>query len=284
VNGPLVPLVLGCALLLAGCSGSDAPETPDPSTSSSASSSAASPDPGTPASAAAPKPPQDRACYQLDYTEAVAPTVEVAPTPCHRPHTSMTYEVGALDVVVDGHLLAVDSARVRGQVAGTCPERFTAFVGGTTEDRRLSMLRPVWFTPTVEESDAGASWYRCDVVALAADEKLAPLTGRLQGVLGREDGRDRYAMCGTSAPGSPGFQRVICSADHTWRAVATVSFDQARYPGVAKARVAGDEPCKDAGASAADGALDYKWGYEWPTAEQWRAGQDYGLCWAPSEQ
>ena len=28
------------------------------------------------------------------------------------------------------------------------------------------MLRTVWFTPSVEESDAGANWYRCDVVAL----------------------------------------------------------------------------------------------------------------------
>jgi hypothetical protein len=276
----LAPLALAGALLLAGCSGSDEPEAPRPS----ASSSAASPDSGTPTPAAAPKPPRDRACYQLDYTEAVAPTVEVASTPCDRPHTSMTFAVGPLDAVVDGHLLAVDSERVRGQVARTCPERFTAFVGGTAEDQRLSMLRPVWFTPTVEESDAGASWYRCDVVALAADEKLAPLTGRLQGVLGRADGRNRYAMCGTAAPGTPGFERVICSADHAWRAVATVPFDQARYPGVAKVRAAGDEPCKDAGAGAADGALDYKWGYEWPTAEQWQAGQHYGLCWAPSEQ
>ena len=277
MSARFVPLVLAGLLLLVGCSGSDEPETPDPSTSSSATS----PDSATATPAREPRPPRDRACYQLDYTEAVAPTVEVAPTPCDRPHTSMTFAVGPLDVTVDGHLLAVDSERVRTQVARTCPERFTAFVGGTTEDQRLSMLRSVWFTPTVEESDAGASWYRCDAVALAADERLAPLTGRLQGVLDREDGRDRYAMCGTAAPGTSGFERVICSGDHAWRAVATVPFDQARYPGVAKVREAGDEPCQDAGASAADGDLDYKWGYEWPTAEQWQAGQHYGLCWAP---
>lgn len=271
--------MLAVALLLVGCSsdsssdGADAP-TPTASTSDAASS--------TPTPAAAPKPPRDRACYRLDYTQAVSPTAEVASIPCERPHTSMTFAVGPLDAVVDGHLLAVDSERVRSQVARTCPERFTAFVGGTTQDQRLSMLRPVWFTPTVAESDAGASWYRCDVVALAADEKLAPLSGRLQGALGRPDGRARYAMCGTAAPGTPGFERVICSDDHTWRAVATVPFDQARYPGVAKVREAGDEPCQDAGANAADGALDYKWGYEWPTAKQWQTGQHYGLCWAPS--
>jgi len=267
------------ALLLGGCSGgSDEPDEPAPS---SPPASTSVPESATPSPAVVPQPPQDRACYRLDYTEAVAPTVDVRSTPCARPHTSMTFAVGPLDAVVDGHLLAVDSARVRDQVAQTCPERFAAFVGGTPEDQRLSMLRPVWFTPTVEESDAGASWYRCDVVALAADERLAPLTGRMQGVLGRDEGRDRYGMCGTAAPGTKAFERVICSSDHTWRAVATVPFEGARYPGVAQVRQAGDEPCQDAGASAADGALDYKWGYEWPTAEQWRAGQHYGLCWAP---
>jgi hypothetical protein len=274
-----VALVLVAALLLGGCSGGG--DEPEESPSSAPPASSSAPESATPSPAAAPQPPKDRACYRLDYTEAVAPTVDVRSTPCVRPHTSMTYAVGPLDAVVDGHLLAVDSERVRNQVARTCPERFAAFVGGTPEDQRLSMLRPVWFTPTVEESDAGASWYRCDVVALAADEQLAPLTGRLQGVLGREEGRDRYGMCGTAAPGTKAFERVICSSDHTWRAVATVPFEGARYPGVAKVRQAGDDPCQDAGASAADGALDYKWGYEWPTAEQWRAGRHYGLCWAP---
>ena len=31
----------------------------------------------------------------------------------------------------------------------------------------------------------------------------------------------------------------------------------------------------------AEDALDYEWGYEWPTADQWAAGQNYGRCWAP---
>lgn len=267
-------LALAGAVLLTGCSGSDEPDRPAASTSASAS-------PSVSPAAQRPQPPRDRVCYQLDFAEAVAPTVDAAPVPCTTGHTSMTFAVGPLDAVVDGHLLAVDSERVRDQVAQTCPQRFAEFVGGTTQDRRLSMLRSVWFTPTVEESDAGASWYRCDAVALAADERLAPLTGRLKGALGRETGRDRYGMCGTAAPGTPGFQRVICSDDHTWRAVSTVPFDQERYPGVGKVRAAGDEPCRDAGATAAGGDLDYKWGYEWPTAEQWQAGQHYGLCWAP---
>jgi len=32
----------------------------------------------------------------------------------------------------------------------------------------------------------------------------------------------------------------------------------------------------------ADDPLNYRWGYEWPTEQQWQAGQHYGICWAPA--
>lgn len=267
---------LAAAVLLTGCSDDGSPEEPaagsaTPTTASSGPSTAAEP----------PAAPRKRACYQLAYDAALAPTSDADPVPCGSPHTALTYHVGPLDAVVAGHLLAVDSQHVRDQVAATCPERFARFVGGSAEDRALSMLRPVWFTPTVEQADAGASWYRCDVVALAGNERLAPLTGRLAGALDRDASRGRYAMCGTAEPGTPRFERVICSAEHSWRAVATVPIEGERYPGVRAVRRAGEDPCRDAGAEAADDALDYEWGYEWPTAAQWAAGQHHGICWVP---
>jgi len=204
------------------------------------------------------------------------------PVPCARKHTAITFRVGELTSVVDGHLLSVDSDGVQAQVAAECPRAFAEFVGGTVEDRRLSMLRPAWFTPSLGESDAGANWYRCDVVALAADERLAPLTGRLAGALGRAEARDRYAMCGTAEPGTASFRRVICSADHSWRALSTVDLPGRRYPGVDRVRAAGQETCKDAANAVAEDPLNYRWGYEWPTREQWAAGQHYGICWAPA--
>ena len=193
----------------------------------------------------------------------------------------MTFSLGELDTAVDGHLLAVDSDRVQQQVATECPARFGSFVGGTPEQRRLSMLRAVWFTPTVEESDEGANWFRCDVIAVADQGGLAALTGRLAGVLGTEAGRERYAMCGTAEPGTDGFERVICSVEHTWRAIAIVPFEAEEYPGDDRVRTAGEAPCQDAGRAVADDPLSYRWSYERPTREQWDAGQTYGICWAP---
>ena len=270
-------LLLASLLVLAptGCSREGSPE-PGPTPTTTATTS-----PSAPPTARATPRPEDRACYDLGFREAVAPTSAAKPVDCAREHTAMTYAVGTLDNLVDGHLLAVDSRQVQEQVATVCPHELSRFLGGTPDALHLSMLRAVWFTPTVDESDAGADWYRCDVIALATDGELAPLTGRLAGVLAAPEGRDRYAMCGTAEPGTPDFSRVVCFRDHSWRAVRTVELPDGRYPGEAAAREAGQRPCRDAGREAAPDSLDFRWGYEWPTEKQWDAGQTYGLCWIP---
>lgn len=272
--------LLLAVLLLAGCESSS---TPTGSPSDGATQTVTPSPTQTPPPAATPAPrPTNRACHNYEYADAVAPVVSLPSVACQRKHTAITYLVGELDTMVDGHLLSVDSDLAQAQVAAACPEAFVTFVGGTDEQRRLSMLRPVWFTPTVDEGDAGADWFRCDAIALAADGRLAPLTGRLQGALDRPEQRSTYSMCGTAEPGTKGFARVICSAKHSWRATRTIPIDGARYPGLEQVRAAGQEPCQDTARDAAEDPLNYRWGYEWPTETQWRAGQHYGICWAPA--
>jgi hypothetical protein len=256
---PATVLVLALSTGLAGCTGADDPASPRPAPTSAGSPSSTAPTPAGPV----PR-PENRSCYRLDYDAALAPTTAGSEVDCAAPHTSMTYAVGALD-----------------EVARACPQRLTGFLGGTPDDLRLSMLRSVWFTPTVEESDSGADWFRCDVIALAADGRLAPLTGRLAGVLDRPEARRGYGMCGTAEPGTDAFDRVICSRDHSWRAIRTVGFEGDTYPGEAAARAAGQQACEDAARDRASDALSFRWGYEWPTPRLWEAGQTYGLCWAP---
>jgi hypothetical protein len=262
--------------LVAGCSadgdpGGDAP--PAPATSSPTDSPTRT--------RPAPPPPRDGTCHRLGYAEAVAPTAPSSDVDCAGDHTSQTFHVGTLDRTVGGHLLAVDARRLQDRAAEECPSRLAGFVGGTEEQRRLSMLRAVWFTPTVEQSDRGADWLRCDAIAVAAPEELLPLTGPLGGVLDTEAGRERYGMCGTAEPGTSGFRRVACGTDHTWRAVRTVALPAGDYPGEEAAQSAGEGPCTDAARAVADDPLDFRWGYEWPSTEQWAAGQTYGICWAP---
>ena len=73
----------------------------------------------------------------------------------------------------------------------------------------------------------------------------------------------------------------MCRRKHAWRAVDTAAIDRsARYLG-ARATAAGDAACKDVAAARANGALKYTWSFEWPTRDQWTAGQRYGFCWVP---
>ena len=197
--------------------------------------------------------------------------------PCTGVHTGLTFFVGRYDAS-----LPVDGPVVHRLESTACPRRFAAFVGGTPEDRRLSLLRTVWFTPTVDQAAAGAHWFECVAIALRDDEHLALLQGPIEGVLDRTDGRDHYALCGTAEPGSEGFQQRICAAPHSWVALRTVTFEPGPYPGVDAVRSAGQQPCQDAGADASSDPLNYRWSYQWPTLPQWR-GRTYGVCWAPAD-
>ena len=267
---------LALLTLLVGCTSEGSPPEAEPGTTAPTSASPeASPAPEPPA------PPADGACYRLSYDAALAPTTSEGAVRCAGDHTAETFHVGRLDRVVDGRLLAVDARRLQDQVASTCPGLLAGHVGGTEEQRRLSMLRPVWFTPTLRQSDAGADWFRCDVVAVARESRLLPLTGPLDGVLDTEAGRARYGMCATARPGTDGFQRVACAETHSWVALRSVPLPGPDHPGESAARRAGEAPCRAAARDRADDSLSFEWGYEWPTEEQWDAGQTYGICWAP---
>ena len=263
---------LGVALL-AGCQDDGGKPEADPSSTSATPT--ATPTPAQPAH----KPRNDR-CYKLAYDDAVAPTTDRRPVPCSGEFTARTFHVGDLDTLVDGHLVAVDSTRVRDQLASTCPEKFAAYVGGDEQTRRLSMLSAVWFSPTVEQSDQGESWFRCDVIAVESEGRLATLKGSLKGALDREDGLATYGICGTAEPGTDGFERVICAEKHSWQAVDTVDIPGKEHP--TKAPAAVEDGCKDAARSRADDALSFDWGFELPTKAQWESGRHYALCWAPA--
>lgn len=279
-----VTVALACAALLAGCTGSpsSSPTTDTSPTRSGATSPAATP--VTPTPAAVPRAPLARACYRLTAAQLTQPTNASTPVPCRSRHTAQTVYVGRLDMVVDGHSVAVDSATVQKQLSTTCPRKLAAYVGGSAKARDLSRFNVVWYSPTLEQSDQGANWFRCDVIAFAAQAQLAPLpaTARLQGVLGSAGALDEFGLCGTSAPGARGFQRVICGRSHSWRAIDTIALPGgARYPGTATVRKAGDSGCKDLAQARSANSLKYRYGWEWPTREQWARGQRFGYCWIP---
>ena len=271
------------AVLVTGCSPGDQDDRDDAAAPGASTSATAtpSPTPTPPPRATEPDRPEKDSCHRLSFTEAASPTADLETVACKKAHTSETYAVGRVDNVVDGHLLAIDSARVQEQVAATCPRALQGTVGGTLDDARLSMLRAVWFTPTVEESDSGADWYRCDVVALAGADRLIKVRGSLAGALDTPEGRTTYGMCGTASPDEKSFERVPCGRAHSWRAISVVGLPAGDYPGPGAIADAGSTPCQDAAADRAADPLDYEWAFEGPDRDQWAAGQTFVRCWAP---
>lgn len=261
---------LACVLLAAaGCS-SEPAATPTPSTS-----------PTPTVAPTPPAPPPGHACYALDFAAAVKPTTTAPPVDCTAAHTAVTIRVGTIRPVVDGHLLAVDSDAVQQQVAGRCRQAFARVVGGDEETRRLSRLTTVWFSPSLADSDRGAVWFRCDVVALAGHEQLAPLPGSVRGILSADGALDRWGTCGTADPAAAHFQRVICSRPHRWRARASIDLPAgAKYLSKAAGATA-DSACHDVDSRLAGDSLKLRWSFEWPTRDEGAAGQRYGICWTP---
>jgi hypothetical protein len=270
----LVGALLGLMGTLAACSSGT------PGASSSATSV------GTPASSpatAAPPPaaPPARACYNLSFAQAEEPTSTAAAVSCTSRHTAATIRVGTTRPVVDGHLLAVDSDTVQQQIAADCRARLAGQVGGSEEARRLSRLVVVWFSPSLADSDRGATWYRCDVVALAGHDRLAPLPRSTRHLLDAAGALDRWGTCGTASPAAARFQRVICSQRHSWRARSTIDLPARTRYLAAGATAAANATCHDVEARLASDILKLEWSFEWPTRDQWKAGQRYGYCWTP---
>ena len=267
-------------VVLAGSTGGSPQGSSDPSRTASRSAVVTN---------AAPPPaaPSEGACYRLSRDQLTRSSNDSAAVPCTARHTARTIYVGHLDTVVHGHSVAVGSDVVRRQLASTCSRKLASYLGGSKSTRHLSRFNVVWFSPTPAQSDRGAAWFRCDVIAFARADALLDLpesAGRkLKGVLDRPGALDTYGLCGTATPGSRGFERVACAKKHSWKAVDTIPLNGGRaYPGVAVVRKAGDAACKAKARARAADTLKFKYGWEWPTREQWSSGQHFGYCWVPA--
>lgn len=269
------------AVLVAGCTSStDEPGSKEPAPSAATSTAQEQADDATTsAPAEIPRRPVPRVgqCRDLRPRDALAPTSIRRPVRCGQPHTAETFHVGRLDLVREGHRLAVDSPNVQRQPREVCTARLREHLGASPQDMRLSLARAVWFTPTVEEAASGDDWFRCDVVVVTGDRTLVRLPRSTRGT----GGNDTTTLCATHKPGNAASRRVPCSQEHAWRAVSTVDLPGKQPPSADAATAVMSQPCRAAALDRADDPLDFEWSEERPTREQWDAGQRYGICWVP---
>lgn len=266
------------ALVLTGCSGTP----PEPAASPApAESASATPTPTeTPTVPPDPGPtPKVGQCHALSFRQAVAVVGRTEPVACPRKHTAQTYFVGRLRLETPaGNTRRVDSDAAQRRARETCTSRLPRHLGVGPIELRLKMAQAVWFTPSPKHAEAGADWFRCDVVAVAAPRQLLTLPRQTKGW-----GQAAViAMCATAAPGTKAFRRVGCGAPHAWLAVATVDLAGKTLPSPAVITERMESTCREAARSRADDPLDFAWSQESPTKEQWKAGRRYGICWVPA--
>lgn len=233
------------------------------------------------AGASAPAPPRAGECRDLGYAEVSLFSDETRTTPCAKKHTAYTFAVKKLprDIAFTG--VAIENDAVQNFAGESCRTAFARFIGGDAAERALSRLTVTYFVPNQRHFDLGARWVRCDVVALQSANVLADLPRRLRSILDVHSALERFGVCSTAEPGSAGFRLVMCSQDHAYRALAALRLggSHAPYPGEPVARGDGRQRCEDLVDDALGPGGGYTFGWTYPSAADWRAGQRFGYCW-----
>ena len=268
-----VALAVALVLLVAACTGSGPAAQPAPDGAA----------PGTTSTRTATDitPPHVGSCRTLPVTAVEQPDDDSPVVPCARPHTAETFAVGRFA----GSLAetAVDDERLSSEVLDDCERRFRRYVGADESLALRTVLSWAWFRPTPSAWEAGARWYRCDLVAQDTDG-LLELRGRARGVLlGRPD--DRWLLCAVGARVGDA-PRVPCDQPHDWRAVTTVVLgdEQAAWPGDRRVEVRTDDFCSNSVGAWLGYPVDYTYGYTWSGRAEWEAGNRRSVCWARTDR
>ena len=261
----LAPLAAAALLVLTGCAAADE----DPRNES----------PEQDQEVALEDPPQVGECRVLEPADIAEDSNEAEPVDCSGPHNAETYRVGTFA----GDLADADpdDAELGSAVYEDCAKEYMRFTGADESLALRSVLSWAWFRPSDEQWEAGARWYRCDVVGgTDRSAALVELPRTAKGILLGIPG-DRWMACvnGASVSAVP---PVPCTEPHTWRAVTTivVGEDKDPYPGDRLVEVLSRDYCSDSVGAWMNYPIDYEYAYTWFHKAEWETGNRRSVCWA----
>jgi len=263
VRRAVAPLLLSLAALtlLTGCRGLGSGDT--------SATEAAAPDLGT--------------CRLLTPDDVARPSNDTAPVDCSEPHTAQTFTVGT--VPTDLSHASYDDSRVAAYAYRYCTSHFIDFTGADESLAMRTIVSWAWFRPTQDAWDAGAHWFRCDVIGGGDQTKqYLDLPTDAQGLLlGRP--KDQWMVCAQGATVA-GAAKVPCDQKHTWRAVTTIVLGSAAdaYPGDTLVQQRTKDFCSKSVGAWLDYPVDYDFGYSWFQRPEWDAGNRRSVCWARTDR
>jgi hypothetical protein len=255
----VAPLLL-LAPLLSACFGSSAGGT--------SSDKAAAPDIG--------------ACRLLSPEDVAQPSNDTEPVSCDEAHTAQTIAVASLPSEFDH--AAYDDDKVAAYAFRTCTSDFIDFTGADESLAMRTILSWAWFRPDKAAWEAGARWYRCDVIG--GGDQIRTYVDLPQTTKGLLLGRphDHWMVCAQGATVS-GSVKVPCSEKHDWRAVTTIVLGSAGdpYPGDRAVQERTRDFCSKSVGAWLDYPVDYDYGYSWFHEPEWAAGNRRSVCWARTD-
>ncbi|QNN53335.1 septum formation family protein [Nocardioides mesophilus] len=229
------------------------------------------------------QPPEPGQCRALGTDDIARAADESDPVDCADRHTAETFAVGRFPRSVAGD--EIDDAALGAHLFDGCRRKFQAFLGGDESVTMRSTVTWSWFRPSDAAWDAGARWWRCDVVGGGEQSvRLLDLPETAKGLLrGKPD--DQWMACtdGAAVGDAP---TTPCSEDHTWRAVTTIVLGEPAdpYPGddLVKARTRAF--CSDSVGAWLGYPVDFDYGFSYFDRVEWDAGNRRSICWARTDR
>jgi Septum formation len=244
----------------------------------------ASPGP-TPEPKVAASAPKLGACRMLTKADIAPPTNDDPEIPCAKRHTAVTYHVDEWPAKLVKSARGLGDPRLASYVTDKCDGAWRRTVGGDLEAWVTSIVSWAWYRPTPRQFDAGAHWFRCDLVAGQTTRRLEPLPRDVDGMLAKAFD-DRYHACWTEKfsdkPNADAGELTSCARRHQQRAVGIVRVGRpkADYPGERTAFDKSNRLCGDVVAKWRGDRRPGEYGLQWPRRSDWSDGERHATCWA----
>lgn len=185
------------------------------------------------------------------------------PVSCSKPHTSITFGV----VQAQTPLAGLSQPVLTGMATDACTKLEIQTLGRSVIRRATTVYDFIFFQPTVAQMQAGAQWFRCDLV-IFSPSRLLPMPRHLSHPAIPRHRSDSTERCLTSA-----HYTTPCSTKHAYRPIHVVQFKPLAYPTRAERREAGAVLCPDRTRHVA-----------WSPEATWNAGDRVMLCFAKTSK
>ena len=230
--------------------------------------------------------PQDTARPKLGACRALVPddiaqaSNATAPVACTARHTARPTRSGP----ARGPSRGVPTTAALGATSTTAAAQVQRLHRRGREPGMRTMLSWAWFRPAKDAWDAGAHWFRCDVVG--GGDQIRSVHRPAQDHQGPAARPARRPVDGVRPGGKR--QRLGQGPVHGEARLAGRHHHRARQtdrplPGRPRRQVRTRDFCSKSVGAWLDYPVDYDFGYTWFHAAEWEAGNRRSVCWARTD-